>query len=95
MTPTVSSVDPRVGILHCSGSTASPGDTGLKEERNSISFTVQSPKSQLRCQQKTEELAFPAGGGGGRKLDQVQRGGNQKAAATAPFAGWGMGPASA
>lgn len=82
----------------CSGSTASPGDTGLKEKRNSISFTVQSPKLQLRCQQKTEELAFPGVRGGairGRKLDQVQRGGNQKAAATAPFAGWGMGPASA
>lgn len=51
-------------FLCFSGSTASPGDTGLKEKRNSISFTVQSPKSQLRCQQKTEELAFPRGGRG-------------------------------
>lgn len=55
-------------FLCCSGSTASPGDTGLKEERNSISFTVQSPKSQLRCQQKTEELAFPAGGRWGQEI---------------------------
>ena len=45
-------------FLCCSGSTASPGDTGLKEKRNSISFTVQSPKSQLRCQQKTYCLLY-------------------------------------
>lgn len=76
-------------FLCCSGCTAGTGDTGLKQ--NSISYAVRSSKSQLQvtAEDRGASLLWRS-----HPRQEIRSGvvrGNQKAAATVPFAGWGDG----